>query len=227
MKYEKKSLVEEYMIKKYDEEYKSGSDKNYPSLELVRLEQWFFNSDPGKVIEYGFGSGVNTKFLLGKNYDVYGIDASKEAKKAAMRKLQEFNRSKYELITLDTKATSLPYETEKFDYAIVMSVISLLGSIDRIKVLLSEIKRVLKEDGKLIIDVNTSRSLFTNEAQKVSNHIFTKKYRDNDLRFYCPEHVDHFKKLINNFFLVKDIGRVLSDIMGRKTEEYIICAQKK
>ena len=220
-------LAEEDMIKKYDEEFKSGSDKKYPSIELVRLEQWFFDSSPGTVIEYGFGSGVNTKFLLEKNYRVYGIDASKEAKKTALKKLKTFGKSDFELDILDINSKSLPYENEKIDYAVIMSVISLLGSIHRIKMLLSEIKRVLKNNGKLIIDVNSSKSLFTNQTQKVSEHIFRKRNKENDLQFYCPENIDHFKNLINNFFTIKDVGRMLSDIMGRRTEEYILCAQKK
>tara|TARA_B100000989_G_C19530108_1_gene469139 strand:- start:3801 stop:4484 length:684 start_codon:yes stop_codon:yes gene_type:complete len=220
-------LVEEDMMKKYDEEFKSGSDKKYPSIELVRLEQWFFDSCPGTVIEYGFGSGVNTKFLLEKNYRVYGIDASKEAKKAALKKLKSFRSSDFELDILNINSKSLPYENEKFDYAVIMSVISLLGSINRIKMLLSEINRVLKKNGKLIIDVNSSKSLFTNQTQKVSEHIFQKKDKERELQFYCPEHIDHFIDLINNFFTIKDVGRMLSHIMGRRTEEFILCAQKK
>ena len=94
--------------------------------------------------------------------------------------------------------------------------------------LTSSSKTIIKSVfGKLIIDVNSSKSLFTNQTQKVSEHIFRKRNKENDLQFYCPENIDHFKNLINNFFTIKDVGRMLSDIMGRRTEEYILCAQKK
>ncbi len=41
-----------------------------------------------------------------------------------------------------------------------MSVLSLLGSEKKIKFLLSELKRVLKPRGKIILDINTNKSEF-------------------------------------------------------------------
>ena len=49
------------------EQYELGAkltDKNYPSLELVRLEKLFLKSTGKEILEYGFGSGVNTIHLF-------------------------------------------------------------------------------------------------------------------------------------------------------------------
>ena len=42
-------------------------------LRYFRLEKLFFEEKKGKVLEYAFGSGCNTKFFLKKNYKVYAI----------------------------------------------------------------------------------------------------------------------------------------------------------
>ena len=61
--------------------FKNGSDKKFPSLELVRLESIFLKGEKNsKLLEYGFGSGCNTIFLLEKGYKVAGVDISNYAK---------------------------------------------------------------------------------------------------------------------------------------------------
>ena len=55
----RKYLVQAKAVEQYD---KSAlvSNKDYPSLELVRLERLFLKNPKGKLLEYGFGSGCNT-----------------------------------------------------------------------------------------------------------------------------------------------------------------------
>ena len=73
------TLVDAIVKDRWEKEFKSGSDKNYPNIELVRLEKWFFNNKPGKLIEYGFGSGVNTRHMGRCGYSIYGVDATEGA----------------------------------------------------------------------------------------------------------------------------------------------------
>ena len=74
----KNPLVQVLAIDQYEKANKSTS-KDYPSIELVRLEKWFFNNKPGKLIEYGFGSGVNTRHMARCGYSIYGVDATEGA----------------------------------------------------------------------------------------------------------------------------------------------------
>ena len=60
--------------------------KNYP-LELVRLEKLFLKSSGKKILEYGFGSGVNTIHLLKCGYLITAIDVVKYNKFKLMNKL--------------------------------------------------------------------------------------------------------------------------------------------
>ena len=62
------TLVDAIVKNRWEKEFKDGTDKDYPNIDLVRLEKWFFNSKPGRLIEYGFGSGVNTRHLAKCDY---------------------------------------------------------------------------------------------------------------------------------------------------------------
>ena len=53
-------------------------------------------------------------------------------------------------------AVKLPYKSNTFDYIVIMSVLSLLGSEKKVKNLLKELKRVLNFRGKIILDITIS-----------------------------------------------------------------------
>ena len=111
-------------------EYEKGNSqthKNYPSLELVRLEQIFFKKKLGHILEYGFGSGCNTEHLLKKKYRVTGIDVSKNAIKFSKQRLKKYKK-KVKLLRLLKNSKKLPFKNDSFDYIVALSVLSLLGS---------------------------------------------------------------------------------------------------
>ena len=65
----------------YETTYKDGYDKDYPSIELVRLEKLFFNQKKGKALDFGCGPGTNGLHLLKKGYHVTFCDISDSALK--------------------------------------------------------------------------------------------------------------------------------------------------
>ena len=74
-------------IKSYDSTYKSGYDKDYPSLELVRIEKIFFEKK-GSCLDFGCGPGTNGIHLLKKGYSLTFCDISKFALKKVKKKLE-------------------------------------------------------------------------------------------------------------------------------------------
>ena len=158
------------------DEYERGNAttyKDYPSLELVRLESIFFKNIFGKVLEYGFGTGCNTEHLLKKNYHVTGIDISKNACRVTKNRIKRF-KGKFKLYHLKKDAKKLPFKNNSFDYIVALSVLSLLGSERKIKNLLLEFERVLKPKGKIILDINSNRSEFG--QKKIKNNLFKLKF---------------------------------------------------
>ena len=159
-------FVQKKAISQYEKSAKQGI-KLYPSLELVRLEKWFFKSKRGKLLEYAFGSGCNTIHLAKCGYDIYGLDVSKNSVRSANKRIFKIKeiKKKPKLIHLNPKAKKLPYPDNYFDFIVVMSVLSLLGDEKKIRNLLIEFKRVLKFKGKIILDINDQNSTFSKKKK--------------------------------------------------------------
>ncbi len=211
------------------EKASKGPIKLYPSLELVRLEQKFFNKKKGKILEYGFGSGCNSIHLLKCGYRLFGLDVSKGMLKVTSNRLKKEKLTKNcNLKILGLNATKLPYKKNFFDYIIAMSVLSLLGSEKKIKNLLREFKRVLKPNGKLILDINDQKSEFALNKKQIEKNVFlTKPVNDKEIRTFCLKNEKDFTKIVRPYFSIKDIGFSSHKLFGREITEFIISAQNK
>ena len=220
-------LVQKEAVEQYEKAAK-GDVKLYPSLELVRLEKWFFESKKGKLLEYAFGSGCNTIHLVKCGYDLYGLDVSSNWVKRTKDRLKKIkNKFKPKLIYLKPSSKKLPFKSGNFDYIVAMSVLSLLGSEKKVKNLLKELSRVLKPNGKIILDINDQKSIFSGKKNKVSKNLYKTKPVDKTIKTFCLKSGKDFKKLVSKFFLVKDVGFSSHKIFGRPITEFIICAVKK
>lgn len=223
-------LVDPHTIEKYDAYYASGSDKQYPNLDLVRLEQWFFKEPRGTLLEYAFGCGVNMFHLLRRGYVVEAIDASPQAKQLVDHKLQahpEF-ASKVRLELLDPHATRLPYGEAQFAFVTCLSVLSLLGSRERASHLLAEFVRVMQPGAKVIVDVNGPVGDFAQKATPLGGDVYeTHGHKGNDRthRSYCPP-ADTFTALVAEHFVIDDVGFSGHRLMGREIQESVICAHR-
>ncbi len=219
-------LVQIEAVEQY-EKAADGDVKLYPSLELVRLEKWFFKSKKGKLLEYAFGSGCNTIHLSKCGYNIYGLDVSKNWVKKTnlrMKKIKGIIKPKLKYLKPDTK--KLPFKSNSFDYIVVMSVLSLLGSEKKIRYLLRELKRVLKIGGKIILDINDQASDFSGKNNKVGKNTYMARPIDNFIKTYCLKTAKDFEILIKKYFKVKDVGFSSHKVVGRTITEFIICAQK-
>ncbi|MCK5673783.1 MAG: methyltransferase domain-containing protein [Spirochaetales bacterium] len=102
------------------------------------------------VLEIGYGTGQSLKQmakLLGETGKIYGIDISSGMLKVAEKRLKKPNLlNRVELKCGD--AVSLPYKVDKFD-AVFMSFTLELFDTPEIPIVLNEIKRVLKPQGRL------------------------------------------------------------------------------
>jgi len=217
---------------KYDDIYRKGYDKKYPNLDLVRLERWYFKQKPGKLLDFGFGVGVNLLHMLECGYHVEGIEASPEAKRIVEKKIAERPqlKSRVNLTVFDRNADKLPYPDNSFDYVVCLSVLSLLETRERIEWLLQEFNRVLKPGAKMIIDINGPGSDFSKHATLVGDEIY--EYRGNTGKeeprlCYCPQSEDRFSSLLEGLFEVDDVGHVSFKYVGNESFEYLACVRKK
>lgn len=223
-------LVVRANVARYEEVYRGGYDKSYPTLDLVRLEGWYFKRQPGKVLDFACGTGVNMLHLLERGYSAVGVDAAEESVKMTRRKLER--RPELALrasaIHLDPDQEKLPFDDNEFDYVVCMSVLSLLESKSRIAALVGEFHRILRPGGKMIIDINGPSSDFVTKGVFVEEDVFEYTLRAEHtqaLRCYCPKTKEAFAMMFSRF-LVDDLGHVSFNYCGHDSYEFIACVRR-
>ena len=222
------TLVHPDVVKKWDRAFAGGSDKRYPSIDLVRLEKWFFKGQPGRLLEYGCGSGVNLIHMLECGYEADAIDASSGAIKSVRRKLSTRPEieAKARLHHLSPDASDLSFGDDCFDYVTSINVLSLLASRERVAQLLCEFNRVMKPGAKIILDINAPNADFARDMKHLGNDVYAFIGGGDDaVPTYCPKDTD-FHDLIREHFVIDDTGYTSHSYFGSEITEYIVCAHK-
>tara|TARA_B110000003_G_C16624664_1_gene524449 strand:+ start:1399 stop:2076 length:678 start_codon:yes stop_codon:yes gene_type:complete len=218
-------------ITAYEKTYKEGYDKKYPSIELVRIEKFFFKKK-GLVLDYGCGPGSNGIHLLLNGYKVVFCDISELALRKLKSKLLKLGskfQKKYKIINiLYEKNMFLKYK-KKFDYIVCMSVFNNFGSRYNAEDFLKKFNLILKTNGKLIIDTNLQNKHNYKKIKRNNKLFYTTNPKNmNYLEMYFPKNKNEFKKLIqNNNFIIKDVGHSSFKIFSSHESEIIVSAVKK
>lgn len=129
----------------WEKTYSSNSlhHKNeYPNTEVVSFIMNNFGKIKDKtkikILDLGCGWGNNLSFLKEKGFDYYGIDFSKTAVEHC---------KKYFKNVLCENISNLPYEDNFFDCVFDRASIQ-HNSFEKQKKIISEVKKVLKKNGK-------------------------------------------------------------------------------
>jgi ubiquinone/menaquinone biosynthesis C-methylase UbiE len=208
------------------------SDKQYPSLDLVRLEQWHFGgtgiggAKKGRLLEYACGTGTNLIHLLKCGYEIEGIDSAPNAILMVQRKLETVPDLKHRanLQVIDVNATRLPYDDASFDFVNCMNVLSLLGSPERVTSLLKELKRVMKPGAKIILDINGPQADFAAKAKPLGNDVYL--FGSSSVPTYCPQSAERFTEIIKPWFTIDDVGFTHHRYFKSEIQEFIVCGHK-
>lgn len=224
------TLVEPSVAAHWNKVFESGSDKSYPTLEIVRLERWYWGGKPGRVLEYAFGTGANLIHLLRCGHDVDAIDVSPAARALVERKLSTLDLpGRVRLALLAPDAERLPYEDGAFDYVSCLSVLSLLASRERVQRLLAEFRRVMKPGGKLIADINSPNSDFARGSEYLGEGVYLFRGAsgtDSPVPTYCPATEAEFVGLFADF-QVDDVGYAAHKYGPSEIHEYLVCASTR
>ncbi len=122
----------------------------------VKMLKEIPTSQHGKALDIGCGSGAYLERLLEMGYEVTGIDISEGMLDASRRRLG-INSDKSDLVHLMLgDIESLPLPDAEFDVVICIGVVGYLFMDDRA---LSEIRRVLKTGGYLLLYLSNICSL--------------------------------------------------------------------
>ena len=96
-----------------------------------------------KILEIGSGTGVNLKYY---NFDVIDdLTLSDQVISKTLKDIHEDSEKKFNLVEINVE--KLPFEDNTFDYIVHSLVFCSVPNVDQG---ISELKRVLKDDGELI-----------------------------------------------------------------------------
>jgi len=178
----------------------SGNEENFKTL--FKLGDFKITD---KVLDLGGGTGRVAKFFLGKVQETSVLDESKG--------MIEQCQKKGSINCVLGKADNIPFGNSYFDKIIIIDAFHHFQNKEKA---VQEIKRILKENGKVIIEeVNFNR--FGNWLVEKIETIFGAKSK-----IYSPESVAEF--FLKNQFKIKflDKNRNAYYLIGEKSELQIL-----
>ncbi|MTI41106.1 class I SAM-dependent methyltransferase [Fulvivirga lutimaris] len=108
-----------------------------------------------RILDAGCGEGRNLQYFVNNRMEVHGVDINPMAIKMA--------RITYKTIPIDQlqveNLTELPYKDGYFDSVICMAVLHFATNENEFKLMLSELSRVLKSGGTMLIRMATDVGL--------------------------------------------------------------------
>ncbi len=213
-------------INSYEGTYSLGYDKSYPSIELIRIEKIFFN-EKGHVLDFGCGPGTNGIHFLKNGYKVTFCDISINALKKVREKIKKNKLKKnFKIINLVKNQKFFKEKLNTFDYIICLSVLNNFKNKKTAQFYLSQFHKLLKKNGKLIVDSN----LKDNHNYKIVNkrkNIYTTNPKNNfNLKMFFPKKKEFIGMIKNNGFRIDDVGYLNFKIFSTFEKEIIISATK-
>ena len=150
------SFVDEVNKSFYDDLWRQeGLMHRYPNVNTVRCEGMYFrkNGVPGKLLDFGFGSGQESVYFAEKGYDVYALEVSQVAVdyfNAQLKKEYKHLCNQIKTLFLCPEEKHLPYEDGFFDWIHSNQVIYHLSDEKAIRNLMQEWYRILKPGGRIM-----------------------------------------------------------------------------
>ena len=130
----------------WDNIFKKNKWGKYPDMSVIRFIANRYKNKVKKklkILEVGCGTGANLSFFIEEGFNTYGIDGSRIAIKLAKKKLKK-EKKKSKLFVGDIQ--NMPFRSNFFDCVVDCECIY-SNSFSDSKIILEEIKRILKKKG--------------------------------------------------------------------------------
>ena len=80
-------------LEAYDEKYAKGYGLQYPDGHVIRFYERILKNErnliKGKILDFGCGNGIHSKYFMDKGFDCYGVDIVPEAIQQAQKFMGE------------------------------------------------------------------------------------------------------------------------------------------
>ena len=214
----------------FNDIYRKGYNKDYPSIELVRISKILKIKKNIKVLDYGCGPGSNGLHFVNRGNCVTFVDVSEFAIKSLKKKIPLSKKKKVFFDLVNPESTTLNFSNSKFDLIICMSVYNNFVNREHSNLMLKEFARLLKKGGNLIIDFNLSSNNYVN-ILKSKNINLKKTLPNNSTEKQITMFFPSSKKIVlndlkKNNFKVIDQGYSYWKVFDNFEHEIIFTAQK-
>ena len=207
--------------KKYWNDFYKRKDYSYD--EIV-YDDWLdyhgdiISKEKGVVVDLGCGNGNNTRYLTEKKKQVIACDASEEAIRLIKKNFPDIYGTK-----CFNMVNPFPFINNVTDLVIADMSLHYFTKEDTIKIL-SEIRRILVNNGYLLVRVNALANLANenNGFKEVENHLY--ETSDGRLKRYF-DYEDLFKFF--NIFQIKTIGEYHMTRYDVPKTTYSLCLKNK
>ena len=102
----------------------------------------------------------------------------------------------------------------------------MLGSENKVRLIVNRAKKSHGTKRKIIIDINDHKSEFSEGKKQIEKMFFLSKPMENEIKCFCLKSEKDFENLIQDYFRIEDIGYSSHKIFGKRINEWIICATK-
>lgn len=167
----------------------------------------------GEVLELGCGNGLYTQFLAKSASKILATDVSSDMVAYAKKNLEEYENIRIEI----ADAYKTGYKESSFDTIFMANLIHVVEHPDK---LLQESKRILKQEGQLVISTFTTHGMDEMEIKEMFERYL--KAFGKPPRNGASFTLDSLKKLLMSFkFEIQN-----ADLIGKQIKSIFIIAKK-
>jgi 2-polyprenyl-3-methyl-5-hydroxy-6-metoxy-1,4-benzoquinol methylase len=210
----------------------------YPNEYLVRFYHSYLKNNirpRGKILDFGYGSGNNTVFLMERGYEVHGIEIAEAAQKLLLDDLDAkgFGSALAKNFSIiDPYAINLThYEDNSYDFILSNMVLYYYPSENAIRQICMELMKRLRPGGVVFFTMCGIKSSILSDAQLTGQ---TNVYRvggkgersalDGQYLYLVPD-----EKTMESLFSMYEkegIGHIEEELFGRRDFIWIFVGKK-
>jgi len=201
---------------------------------IVRIRHRYLNDVSGRLLDHGFGNGVNALYFQREGFEVHGVETSA----AALDLLRAnavgtaLDATRFHLI--DANRIPWPFADGMFDAIVSNQVLYFIPSRDGVRAACAELARVLRSGGKIACTVMAEDNYFFTDygeqplpesgptKVKISGRI------QRDYRLYRLKNEGELRSFFEEAgFIIDDLGYFdyrLLDVV--KAKHYIVLARR-
>lgn len=144
----------QYLNERYPVEPKTCDQFSYLIRKRYVLEMLDRIPHKGRILDIGCGPAVYTRDLVGRGWNVCGVDLSSGMLQTAARAAGTLQGKPVRFAA--AQATELPFRDRSFDAVLCVGVVSY---VDSVPALLKDVCRVLRPGGEAIFQISNAQSM--------------------------------------------------------------------